>query len=309
MHTISRRLLIVALIGVVLACIGSQLARGTATRRAATHTLAASALDELALLAGVSDDAGKLQRDEPMPVEVISDGGPMWALGSIERAVSGSRYFAVGNSPHLLRVELVEARGGVALQLHLWRAGWELREPQPRRIRISPASVVLAGLIGAALSLLTRRLSLGIVAAGALAQLLLWLDPLPLDLFPPQQLADAWASAPLIDRTVGAIRRMETIGLGMIAAIGAGSLVLVAFDHKRTRGREDDLGLGIATLAALFGTIGAVAFVEAASRGALLAACDLRFGAWAGWLALFGLILAWLPAIRVAHEGMRARPS
>lgn len=309
MQTISRRLLILALVGVVLACIGSQIARGTATREAATYTLAASALDELALLAGLADDAGVLQRDEPMPVEVISDGGPMWVIGSVERAVAGSKYFAVGNSPHLLRTELVEARGGVALQLHLWRGGWELREPEPRRIRIAPAAVVLAGVIGAALALLTRRLSLGLAGAGVLAQLLLAYDPLPLDLFPPQRLADAWSTGPLVGRTVAAIRGLETIGMGLVAAVGAGSLVLVAFDHRRTRGRENDLGLGVATLAAVFGTMGGVAFVEAASRGALFAACDLRFGAWGGWVALLGLILAWVPAIRVAYESWRARAS
>jgi hypothetical protein len=36
---------IMALVGVIAACLASQLARGTATRRAATHGLAASALD------------------------------------------------------------------------------------------------------------------------------------------------------------------------------------------------------------------------------------------------------------------------
>jgi hypothetical protein len=300
MQTITRRLLILALIGVVIACIGSQLAKGTATRRAATYTLATSAIGELALLAGVADDSGVLQRDEPMPVEVISDGGPLWALDSVEAAVSSSRYFSVGNSPHLLRTELVEARGGIALQLHLWRSGWEIREPLPRRIRISPASVVLAGIVGAAISLLTRRMSLGLATAGVLAQVMLAIDPMPLDLFPPQRLSEAWASAPLVDRTVSAIRGMETLGMGVVAAVGAGSLVLVAFDHKRTRGGDDDLGLAVATLAAFFGLIGVVAFIEAASRGGLFAACDVRFGAWAGWLALLGLILAWLPAIRVA---------
>jgi hypothetical protein len=307
MQAVSRSLLIMALVGVVLACLGSQLARGTATRRAATHTLAAAALDELALLAGVADDSGKLQRDEAMPVEVISDGGPMWVLDSVERAVSGSSYFAVGNSPHLLRTELIDERGGMALQLHLWRSGWELREPEPRRIRIAPAAVVLAGLLGAALSLFTRRLSLGIAAAGVVAQLLIAIDPLPRELFPPQPWIDTWASGPLVARTVAGIRQLGTFGLAGVAAIGAGSLVLVAFDHRRTRGQEIDVGLGLATVAAVFGTIGGVAWIEAASRGSLFAACDVRFGAWGGWLALVGLILAWLPAIRVAREAWRAR--
>jgi hypothetical protein len=309
MQSISRSTLILALVGVIVACLATQLARGTAARQAATHGLAVSALDELALLAGVSDDAGELQRDEPMPVEVISDGGPLWALDSVERAVSGSSYFAVGNSPHLLRTELIDERGGIALQLHLWRGGWELREPEPRRVRVAPAAVVLGGLLGAALSLLTRRLSLGIVAAGVLAQVLLAFDPLPPELFPPQRLFDTWATGPLVGRGLAVIRKLDTLGLALVAAVGAGSLVLVAFDHRRTRGREDALGLGSATLAAVFGTIGGVAWLEAASRGSLLAACDLRFGAWAGWLALLGLILAWVPAIRVAREAWRARAS
>lgn len=309
MQAISRNWLIVALVGVILACLGSQWARGTPTRRAATHILAAAQLDELALLAGLADDAGKLARDEAMPIEVISDGGPMWVLDSVERAVSGSRYFALGNSPHLLRTELIDERGGIALQLHLWRNGWELREPEPRRIRIAPAAVVLAGLLGAAVSLWTRRLSFGIAAAGVLAQLLVALDPLPAELFAPQPLLDTWASGPLVARSLVTIRQLGTVGLAGVAAIGAGSLVLVAFDHRRTRGREDDVGLGLATLAAVCGTLGGVAWIEAASRGALFAACDVRFGAWGGWLALAGLLLAWAPAIRVAREAWRARAS
>ena len=68
-----------------------------------------------------------------------------------------------------------------------------------------------------------------------------------------------------------------------------------------------DLGLGSAGLAALVGSFGALAWIEAASRGSLFAACDVRFGAWSGWLALLGLIVAWLPAIRVAREAWRAK--
>ena len=44
-----------------------------------------------------------------MAVELISDGGPMWALDSVGAAVAGSTAFAVGDSPHLLRVELIDA--------------------------------------------------------------------------------------------------------------------------------------------------------------------------------------------------------
>ncbi|PRQ09293.1 hypothetical protein [Enhygromyxa salina] len=307
MLSISRTLVIAALLGVILACLGALWSNGAATRRASTYAMAGDSLAELALLAGIADDDGQLQRGEPMPVEVISDGGPLWVLDSVERAVAGDPHFSSGDSPHLLRAEVIDARGGVALQLHLWRAGWELRTPEPRRVRIAAWAAVVAAIVGAALALYVQRVSVGVAAAGVLAQLFLAIDPLPRELFPPQRLVDEWAAGPLIGRVIPLIRGLEGLELGVVAAALAGSLVLVGFDHKRTRGRDGDVGLGSATLTASLGTIGAIAWIEAASRGSLFAACDPRFGGYAGWLALAGLILAWLPAIRVSREAWRAR--
>ena len=93
--------------------------------------------------------------------------------------------------------------------------------------------------------------------------------------------------------------------LGVVVALFVASLVLVGFDHRRSRGADEDLGLGDASLTALLGTLGALCWLEVASRGALFAACDVRVGAYFGWLGLAGLILAWLPAIRVAREAWR----
>ncbi|KIG13475.1 hypothetical protein DB30_08041 [Enhygromyxa salina] len=307
MLSISRTLVITALLGVILACLGALWSNGAATRRASTYAMATESLAELSLLAGIADDDGELQRDEPMAVEVISDGGPLWVLGSVEQAVAADPHFEADDSPHLLRAEVIDARGGVALQLHLWRAGWELRVPEPRRVRIAVWAAVVAGIFGAALALFVQRMSVGIAAAGVLAQLFLAIDPLPRELFPPRPLVDEWASGPLFGRVIPFIRGLESLQLGVVAAALAGSLVLVAFDHRRTRGRDDDVGLGSASLTALLGTIGVVAWIEAASRGSLFAACDPRFGGYAGWLALAGLILAWLPAIRVSREAWRAR--
>ncbi|WP_146156177.1 hypothetical protein [Enhygromyxa salina] len=303
----SRALVITALVGVIVACVGALLSAGAPTREAAVEAMAARSLDELGLLAGVADDEGELLREEPLGVEVISDGGPLWAVDSVERAVGASPYFALANSPHLLRTEIIDERGAIALQLHLWRGGWELREPEPLRARVAPWAAVVAGLFGAALALFTRRLSVGIAGAGALAQLGLALDPLPRHLFPPRGLLDAWANGPLFGRLVPMIRQMSSLQLGIVAAALAASLVLVAFDHRRTRGRDGDVGLGPASLAALLGTLGALAWVEAASRGSLFAACDLRVGAYFGWLALAGLLVAWLPALHLAREAWRAK--
>jgi hypothetical protein len=307
MVSVPRPLLITALIGLLVASIGAWLAGGAATRTSATHGLANRSIDELALLAGLADDDGKLLRDERMPVEVISDGGPLWVLPVIEHATKQSAWFSVGSSPHLLRVEVIDEPGAVAMQLHLWRGGWELREPNPRRIRIAVWAAVVAGLLGAVIAVLLRKLSVGLFAAGVFAQLALAFAPLPPELFPPQSLGEAWAEGPLFGPLFESIRAMTPMAVAGAAAIVTASLVLVGFDHKRSRERNDDVGLGWAGITAVLGTFGAIAWIEAASRGSLFAACDLRFGAWAGWLALLGLIAAWLPAIHVFREAWRSQ--
>ncbi len=306
MNSIPRTLLVVALVGVIVACLGALLAGGVATREAATYRLAQRSIDELALLAGLADDEGKLLRDEPMAVEVIADGGPLWALDMVERAAEQSAWLRVDNSPHLLRTEVIDERGGIALQLHLWRGGWELREPTPHRIRIAAWAAVLAGLVGAVVATYVGKISVGLASAGVFAQLALAVDPLPPELFPPQGMLAAWGEGPLFGWLFGQIRAMTTLQVAVAAAV-AMCLVLVAFDHRRSREREVDLGLAWAGVAAVLGSFGALAWIEAASRGSLFGACDLRFGAWSGWLALVGLIAAWLPAIRVARESWRGK--
>lgn len=307
MVALPRTLLIAALLGVIVACLGALWAGGTATREAAAYGLAQRSIDELALLAGLADDRGKLLREEPMAVEVIADGGPLWVIDTVERAAEASPWFTIGASPHLLRAEIIDERGGVALQLHLWRSGWELREPQAHRVRIAAWAAVIAGIVGAVAAVYARRISFGLATAGVLAQVLLALDPLPPELFPPQRLSTAWAEGPLFGPVFAAIRAMSTLHMALAAAVVAACLVLVAFDHRRSRGQGGDVGLGWAGIAALIGSLGAIAWIEAASRGSLFAACDLRFGAWSGHLALLGLIVAWLPAIRVARESWRAQ--
>ena len=307
MASLPRPLVIAALLGVILACLGALWAGGEATREAATRKLAERSVTELALLAGLADDHGELLRDEPMAVEVIADGGPMWVLAAVDHATAASPWFEVGNSPHLLRAEVIDEPGGIALQLHLWRGGWELREPEPRRVRVAAWAAVVAGVCGAIAAAFVGRLSVGLGVAGLFAQLLLAFDPLPPELFPPQGLVAAWSEGPLFGPLFDEIRAMTPLQVAIAAAIVAMCLVLVGFDHKRSRERERDLGLGWAGAAAVLGSFGGLAWIEAASRGSLFAACDLRVGAWAGWLALLGLIVAWLPAIHVAREAWRAR--
>jgi hypothetical protein len=174
-------------------------------------------------------------------------------------------------------------------------------------VRIAAWAAVVAGLLGAVAGLFARKLSVGLATAGVLSQVLLVLDPLPPELFPPQRMLEAWSEGPLLGELISAIRAMSTLHVALASAVVAACLVLVAFDHQRSRGQGGDVGLGSAGVAAVIGSFGALAWIEAASRGSLFAACDVRFGAWSGYLALIGLIVAWLPAIRVAREGWRAK--
>lgn len=305
MISLPRRLVLLALFGVIVACVAGVLASGQQTRAQVLGALTRSSLDELALLAGVVDDAGQLQREAAMPLEVVAEGGSVWALETVRASVEANPNFSVDASSHILRSEIVEAPGGIAVQLHLWRAGWELREPEPRRARVAPWAAILGGVLGAIAALFSGRLSIGLATSGVLAQLALNFDPLPRGLFPSQTLAQAWASGPLAQRGMAWIRGMGSAELAVLVGLLTVSLILVAFDHRRSRGEVQDLGLGGASLTAGLGFIGALCWLEAASRGALLAACDLRYGAFLGLVAFGGLILAWLPAIRVARDSWR----
>lgn len=292
------RMLVIALVGALLACLALAWLGGEATREVALERMAERELDELALLAGVVDDQGQPLRDEPLPVEVVQDAGSLWIAPAVERAVDASGSFVTGKSPHLLRVEVIEDPRAIALQLHLWRAGWQLRTPEPLRVRTSPWMLVVAGLLGAAAALLVRRVSLGLACAGLLAQILLALIAPPAELFAPRSLVDEWRQGPLFGRLVPAIDAMTPIELAIAAALVCLCLILVAFDHRRSRAREGALDLGSATLFATLGAIGLIGLIEAALRSSFVAA----LGHWPGLLALFGVALAWLPALALARE-------
>ena len=308
MLSLPRYVVIAALIGLVMAILGAVFAGGARTRQLAVEDVAVDALDELALLAGLRDDSGNLMRPDPMAVEVIQDGGPLWVQGAVEAAVDENLYFTRGNSPHLLRAEVIDVSGGAALQLHLWRAGWDLRVPEPRRVRIGPWAAIVGAILGAFAAFFSRRLSWGLVTAGILSQLLLGLAPLPADLFPPRPLLKTWSEGPLVRRTLQTVDNLSSMEIAIVAAILAACLVLVAFDHRRSREKsEGNLDLGSAGLAALLGTIGVVAWIEAASRGALLMALHPRGDWYAGWGALIGLGLLYWPVVLAAREGWRAR--
>ncbi len=301
MHSLPRSLLLVALVGLVLACVALVGLDGPSTRAAAMRELAGRSLDDLALLAGVRDDAGVLQRDEPMPVEVIQDGGSMWILPAVEQAVDDTPWFSRGKSPHLLRIEAIEHPRALALQLHLWRAGWEIRSPEPVRVRVMPFVIVVGGLLGALTAVVIRRPILGVALWGVLAQVLLGVLAPPAELFAPQTLWVEWQRGPLLARLLPWVESMTPIELAIAAALVSLCSVLVGFDHRRSRAREHSFDLASAGVLALLGTLGTIATLEAAARSGFVAS----FAGWAGWLATFGLLLAWAPALAIAREQWR----
>lgn len=295
---IPRGQLVVGVLGLVLACVALVWLASQAMRERALERLAARELDELALLAGVVDDAGVRQRDEPLVVEVVQDGGSLWIAPAVARAVDASGDFATGNSRHLLRVEVLEHPRALALQLNLWRAGWQLRVPEPLRVRTSPWVVVVALALAACVAPLVRRISLALALAGVVAQVLLVLVAPPPDLFAPLTLAEEWRRGPLFGWLVPALERLTPLQLAIAVAIVALCLVLVGFDHRRSRAGDDALDLASASLFALLGALGLVALLEAALRSSFAAALVH----WSGMLALLGLLLAWLPALAQAHQ-------
>lgn len=295
---IARGPLVLGLIGLVLACVALVWLAGQATRERALERLAARELDELALLAGVVDDAGVRQRDEPLVVEVVQDGGSLWIGPAVARAVDASGDFATGNSRHLLRVEVLEDPRALALQLNLWRSGWQLRVPEPLRVRTSPWVIVVALALAAVVAPLVRRISVALALAGVVAQLLLVLVAPPPELFAPRTLVEEWRQGPLFGWLVPALDRLTPLQLALAVAVVTMCLILVRFDHQRSRAGEDALDLASAAAFALLGALGLVALIEAALRSSFAASLVH----WSGWLALLGSLLAWLPALAQARE-------
>lgn len=152
--------------------------------------------------------------------------------------------------------------------------------------------------LAACVAPLVRRISLALALAGVVAQVLLVLVAPPPDLFAPLTLAEEWRRGPLFGWLVPALERLTPLQLAIAVAIVALCLVLVGFDHRRSRAGDDALDLASASLFALLGALGLVALLEAALRSSFAAALVH----WSGMLALLGLLLAWLPALAQAHQ-------
>lgn len=262
-HALDRGGLLVAfLIAVALASAFS--VSMTSAGASAFEHRAALSLRELGTLAGLRDSRGRMSVEHPLPVTVVQEGGPLWLSSALAEAARHDPVFDPVDGPHVLQAEVVGASHLLAVRLELTRQGWSLQMPQPIRIRMSPWIVVLAGVLGALSLRWLRRIGPALLLAGGLGQALLaaaelW-QPFPAPLRPrgvleamkdglAAELARGWADA--LPDTAAAL------GAGIVALC----LVLMVFDHRRSRGRSPTL-----LLHATAGIVGTLALLEAALR-------------------------------------------
>jgi hypothetical protein len=297
---LQRRSTIVLVVAVLAAVVVSLATDGERTRRALVESMASRSLDELALLAGLRDDTGESLRGEPLPVAIVQDGGSTWIREAVADAVEVSPDFAEADSRHLLRIESVQTESAIGLQLRLWREGWELRSPELMRGRVSPWVAVLAAGLGAAVAFWLWRVGPGLLVAGGLAQAVLALLPWPAESIPPTDWLTDVRSGPLLAPLAGLTGSTWVTPVAL--AVIAFCVVLVAFDHRRSREREDSLKLSTAGGAALMAAAGSLTWLEAALRAGLWASMHSI----AGMLAVVLLAVAWVPAIHRARERLRA---
>ncbi len=275
-----------ALAGTLAHLSGDEAARARALRRASVP-----ALDELAMSAGMLGDDWQLRIPEPLAVQTVQGGGPGWMRESIASELPQSRAFREGGSPHLLRIEGVDAERGFATQLRLWRAGWDLRLPQPVRRRMQPGTFGAAVGVGACVWAASRRLAWGVLVAGLASVLALALFALELPVPGAKGLMDELAHAPFWVGLSALFTANEQLSTSLIFALVAFCLVLAYFDHRRSRDDASSLTLPRTFFDALALGAGGLLLVETALRSGWWDALSSLWGG-LGALALVGACVA-----------------
>jgi hypothetical protein len=188
--------------------------------------------------------------------------GPEWVREAITSAIAQDDVYVVRDGPHRIVGELVFTPPVVALRLSLERRGWLLHATPVRR-RLAPALAIVPALVGVGAWAWSRRIALGALVAGALAQLLVWLWPWPAELRAPRWIDDV-AAGPVGAGVVGLARAMDDTAVAIAAGVVALTIVLAAFDHRRSQSRGTSvLAPGVAAL------VGVVAWIEAAGRASV----------------------------------------
>jgi len=242
-------------------------------------------LFELAYLAGVRNRQGEL--GQPLPIEIIQEGGPLWLNPVIEETVSDDPAWAPGKGGSLLRFEVVSEASRYAVKTSLYRHGWSLQMPTPFRLHLAAWVGLLSAALGGVVAAAVGRMSFGCVTAGILAQVFVWLPAWP---EPPGRPGwNAWGRGPLGMAVQQWAVRLSDQAVALAAGLVTLCAILIAFDHRRSPGRGGALiGAGLAML------LGTLAWLEGALRSGLIGfatspegtvACLSLFG---GWVALIG---------------------
>ena len=286
-------LAIVAALSVLVLLLSASVDHEAASQRAARNALS-SVLVQLGTKAGVRDPSGAVTL-RPLPVEAVLEGGPLWLRGDLEAAIEADPAFELGDSPHLVRVEVVGSARAYGLAGSLFRQGWYDRLPHPVRVRIAPWVATVTAVFGLLLAFAVRRVGAGLAAAGVAAQLtsaaLPWQVPLS-----PSSWSVAVSEGPLGAAVIRWARGLPdqtlAIGIGVVVLCG----ILMYFDHKRSPKRG-----GLLLAGGIVGAAGLLLWVEAAARAGLLGWGPST----AGIAALSILAVAWAVVARYQFRQRR----
>lgn len=269
-------IIVAAVLSLVLSAFG-----GEAAVEATGPERADRLVDQLTQLAGLGPAEHARSK---LPVGVAQEGGPAWVTEAVQGAVERHPALELSdNGLGLVRVEVVEDGAAIALRGGLYRQGWNLRSEHPLRMRGAPWIPMLALAFGLGAMAYSRRMGVGLVLGGVVAQLLDRVVAWP-DAF----VAVPW-TAQLRDGPVG--RSVVELALAVPdsgVAIGAGvvtlCMILVAFDHRRSSGKG-----GAMFVVGMAGVVGVILWVEAAAR------CGMTgwIGTGAGAASILAMALAW----------------
>lgn len=221
----------------------------------AAAAAARAELTELAWLAGLARE----DRSEAIEVELRFD-GEAWGRDVIAEAIADDAVFRIGHGPHALVAQFLDAGNALAVQIGLERRGWSVRPPQPTRRRVMPIAAAVAAALGLWAWLRRRSAALGWWSAAVVVQAIAAAWPWPPG-FPRPSVADDVWHGPVLAAARSLAHDMRELEVAIAGGVIALCVVLVAFDHRRSRSR----GLGPA-LRGLAAVVGALVYIEGAAR-------------------------------------------
>jgi hypothetical protein len=155
-------------------------------------------------------------------------------------------------------------------------------------MRTAPWIAVVAAVLGVFMLRWVRRFAAAFVVAGVSAQVIVSLLPWAPNVA-ARGVIDAWASGPLGLGLQRLAARLPDEAMAVGAGVVVLCLVLVVFDHKRSRERGGALALW-----GLAGAIGVLAWLEAGARLGGIAALSTA----GGWLSVLGLAVLYVAGWR-----------